>query len=313
MLNEFELIYNLGWRGVVSIIDDNFIGNKKHARNFLLSLKDWSAEKNYPFSFITEASVDLSAESELLRLMVECNFKGVFLGIETPDENSLIVTKKTQNMRSPLLEALDIINRSGLSIIAGMVIGFDGEKKGAGKRITQFINQAAIPASNFGILQALPTTALWTRLEKEQRLLSDTGDGISTKPMNFTPTRPEKEIIREYIDANIELYKASNYLPRIYQHCLKVTITHHISVFKMSKNELLFRLKKLDSKVFKFFLHTLWQHGKVMETRKIFWQFMFKLLIQKPSAILPFIINCALFEDLDEHQRYIKKTLQPFA
>lgn len=312
MLQEFEVIYNLGWRGVVSVIDDNFIGNKRHAKNFLIALKAWVIEKNYPFMFITEASVDLAAETELMALMVECNFKGVFLGIETPDEASLVVTKKTQNIRSPLLESLQKINQSGMIIIAGMVIGFDGEKTGAGTRIVDFLETAAIPMANFGILQALPTTALWTRLENEQRLLSETGDGITTKPMNFEPTRPATEIIQEYIDANWQLYEPKIYLARIFRHCMSATIINNGSIMDLSWQEFKFRIQKLDNKLFNFMLHLFWQHGFVMPTRLDFWKYLFKLTIKKPKAIMPFLFNCAIFEDLDTHRNLVKDNMQAF-
>ena len=312
MLKELDYIYDLGWRGVVSVIDDNFIGNKRHAKSFLIALKAWVTEKHYPFIFITEASVDLARETELMELMIQCNFRGVFLGIETPDEASLVVTKKTQNMHSPLLESLETICQAGLIITAGMIIGFDGEKKGAGQRIIDLIESASIPTVNFGILQALPTTSLWTRLEKEHRLLSETGDGMAIKPMNFTPTRPMADIIQEYIDANWQLYEPKVYLKRIFQHCMLGTIIYNGSIADLSWKELTFRLKKIDRKVFSFILHLFWQHGFVMKTRNIFWTYLFKLAIKKPKAIMPFLFNCAIFEDLNEHRHIVQKTLQPF-
>ena len=312
MLQEFDFIYKLGWRGVVSIIDDNFIGNKRHVKSFLIVLKAWMIEKNYPFIFVTEASLDLAGEKELLTLMIECNFKGVFLGIETPDEDSLLLTKKSQNMRLPMTEAIERIYQAGLTITAGMVIGFDDEKKGAGQRIVSFLQEATIPTANFGILQALPTTALWTRLEKEQRLLSDTGDGVSIKPMNFIPTRPASEIIQEYIDANWQLYDPKIYLERIYQHYMRVNIINNGSIRKLGWQELIFRIKKLDRYVFSFIIHIFWEHGFILETRADFWKYLFKFLINNPRAIIPFLFNCAIFDDLDEHRHNILEKMQRF-
>ncbi|NOQ34352.1 MAG: DUF4070 domain-containing protein [Methylococcaceae bacterium] len=309
MLKEFDYIYNLGWRGVVGIIDDNFIGNKRHVKSFLIALKAWMIEKNYPFVFITEASLDLAAEKELMALMVECNFKGVFLGIETPDEDSLVVAKKSQNMRSPLIEAIELIYQAGLTITAGMVIGFDGERNGAGERIVEFLEATAIPSANFGILQALPTTALWTRLEKEQRLLSETGDGVSTKPMNFIPSRPAEDIIEEYIDANWQLYEPKKYIERIFRHCMRVNIINQGSIKNLSWQEFIFRVNKLDRRIFSFIFHVFWEHGFVLETRADFWKYLFKLAIKKPKAMMPFLFNCAIFEDLDEHRRIIREKM----
>lgn len=312
MIVELDTLYQLGWRGVVSIIDDNFIANRRHAKVFLQQLELWMKQKHYPFVFITEASVDLAREHDLLELMVACNFKGVFLGIETPDEESLVLTKKKQNIRKPITESLATINQAGLSVIAGMIIGFDGEKKGAGQRIVDFMNETAIPVTNFGILQALPTTALWDRLEKQQRLLSKTGDGMSTKPMNFTPTRPACDIIEEYIDANWQLYDHKNYLGRVFEHCMRVTIVNHGSFKAMGSKELLFRLKKLDRHIVSFLLYLFWKNGVVLKTRGSFWHYLFKLARKKPIAILPFLLNCAFFDDLDQHRQLVRKKLQPY-
>jgi radical SAM superfamily enzyme YgiQ (UPF0313 family) len=129
------------------------------------------AEHQYPFNFDTEASIDLAQDAEMMELMVDCGFKAVFLGIETPDEDSLQLTKKFQNTRSSLTESVETIIKAGLRPMAGFIIGFDGEKSGAGDRIVRFAEQAAIPSTTFAMLQALPNTALWHRLKKEGRLI----------------------------------------------------------------------------------------------------------------------------------------------
>lgn len=312
MIAEFDSLYQLGWRGVVSVIDDNFIANRRHAKELLDVLLVWMKDKNYPFMLITEASLDLAREHELLKLMVACNFKGVFLGIETPDKDSLVLIKKKQNIRSPIAESVANINEAGLSVVAGMIIGFDGEKKQAGQRIVDFMSEAAIPVTNFGILQALPTTALWDRLEKQGRLLSKTGDGMSTKPMNFSPTRPACDIIQEYIDANWQLYDHKNYLGRAFDHCIRVKIVMNGSLKGLGWKEFKFRLSKFDRHILGFFIYLLWQHGLVLKTRGTFWRYLFKLVIKKPLAVLPFLLNCAFYDDLNDHRQTIRTRLQPY-
>ncbi|NES85479.1 MAG: B12-binding domain-containing radical SAM protein, partial [Moorea sp. SIO2B7] len=153
LLKELEYLYQLGWRRGVFMVDDNFIGNKRNVKLLLKELKVWQAEHQYPFRFNTEASVDLAADQELMDLMVECNFDAVFLGIETPDEESLQLTKKFQNTRTSLTDTVDKIIRAGLRPMAGFIIGFDGEKKGAASRIIKFVEEAAIPTAMFGMLQ----------------------------------------------------------------------------------------------------------------------------------------------------------------
>ncbi|HBE35865.1 MAG TPA: B12-binding domain-containing radical SAM protein, partial [Cyanobacteria bacterium UBA11368] len=150
LLKELDCLYELGWRRGIFMVDDNFIGNKRNVKLLLKELKIWQAEHRYPFQFNTEASVDLAADPELMELMVACNFNAVFLGIETPDEESLQLTKKFQNTRSSLAEAVDKIIQAGLRPMAGFIIGFDGEKQEASARIIRFVEQAAIPTAMFG-------------------------------------------------------------------------------------------------------------------------------------------------------------------
>ena len=220
LLRELDCLYQLGWRRAVFMVDDNFIGNKRNVKLFLQELKGWMAAHDYPFSFNTEASVDLAQDEELLELMLACNFNAVFLGIETPDADSLELTKKFQNTRSSMEESVDKINRAGLRIMAGFIIGFDGEKPGAGDRIIDFVERTAIPTAVFGLLQALPNTALWHRLEKEGRLHGNKSDGNQFSLMNFVPTRPVEEIAQEYVHAFCTLYEPSRFLARTYRHFL---------------------------------------------------------------------------------------------
>ncbi|MCF3609635.1 B12-binding domain-containing radical SAM protein, partial [Planktothrix agardhii 1033] len=191
-LGELQTLYDLGWRGSLFIVDDNFIGNQKNVKSFLRELIPWMEQHNHPFTFITEASVNLAEDDELLQLMGKAGFYAVFLGIETPDQDRLKFTRKQQNTRSPLSEACRKINQAGLLIYAGFILGFDGEKAGAGDRIQAFIEETSIPQPMLGILQALPNTALWDRLKQEKRLMAGNGHptGDQNTLMNFIPTRP---------------------------------------------------------------------------------------------------------------------------
>ena len=217
LLAELDYLYELGWRRAVLMVDDNFIGNKRNVKLLLKELKVWQAQHQYPFRFNTEASIDLAQDAELMELMVECCFDAVFLGIETPDEESLQLTKKFQNTRNSLNDSVEMITRAGLRPIAGFIIGFDGEKSGSGDRIVRFAEQTAIPTTTFAMLQALPHTALWHRLEKEGRLRGKNGNINQTTLMNFVPTRPLEEIAREYVEAFWELYDAERFLDRTYR------------------------------------------------------------------------------------------------
>jgi len=218
VLAELERLYELGWRRSVFVVDDNFIGNKANAKQMLGALRPWQEQKGWPFNFSTEASMDLAQDQELMDRMVDCNFGSVFIGVETPDEASLIATKKRQNTKASLDDSVQRIAGNGLRIMAGFIIGFDGEQRGAGQRIVDFVERNHIPLTTFSMLQALPGTALWDRLKTEGRLREGEVHLNQTSLTNFVPTRPVEEIADEYVQGFYELFDASRYLGRTYRH-----------------------------------------------------------------------------------------------
>jgi radical SAM superfamily enzyme YgiQ (UPF0313 family) len=161
VLAELDRLYEMGWRGSVFVVDDNFIGHKRDAKALLVEIERWQIAHGYAFSFTTEASIDLANEPDLLDLMARCRFGSVFIGIESPDVASLTLTKKFQNTRKPMLESVDRITRSGLRVMAGFILGFDGEQPGAGRRIVEFVERAGISTAAVTLLQALPNTGRW--------------------------------------------------------------------------------------------------------------------------------------------------------
>jgi radical SAM superfamily enzyme YgiQ (UPF0313 family) len=218
LIAELDRLRQLGWRRSVFVVDDNFVGNRAQVRALLGELKVWMKRHGYPFTLNTEASVDLAGDPELLELMVESNFNGVFLGIETPDAASLAAARKAQNTRLSLAEATETITRAGLCIMGSFIIGFDGEQPGAGERIREFVEQTSIPTTVVALLQALPRTTLWERLEREGRLRGEDARLNQETLMNFEPTRPIDEIAREYTAVLWELYDPVRFLDRTYRH-----------------------------------------------------------------------------------------------
>ncbi|MBD2483644.1 B12-binding domain-containing radical SAM protein [Planktothrix sp. FACHB-1365] len=300
LLKELDYLYELGWRRGVFMVDDNFIGNKRNVKLLLKALKIWQAEHQYPFRFNTEASVDLADDAELMDLMVECNFDAVFLGIETPDTSSLELTKKYQNNRSPLLEAVDKIIRAGLRPMAGFILGFDGEKPGAGSRIIDFVEQAAIPAALFSMLQALPNTALWTRLEKEGRLINPKKFDINqTTLINFIPTRPVEEIAEEYIETFWQLYDPERYLERTYRCFLKLGAP---KCHPPGKIPSFIDLKALAT--------VIWRQGFKRKTRWKFWQYLFSIIKHNPAVWDHYLTLCAHNEHFLEYRQIVKTEIE---
>lgn len=295
-LAELQFLYDLGWRGSLFIVDDNFIGNQRNVKRFLRELIPWMEQHNYPFNFMTEASVNLAEDEELLALMGQAGFYAVFLGIETPDQDSLTVTRKVQNTRNPLIEACHKINEAGLVIYAGFILGFDGEKSGAGERIQAFVEQTSIPQPMLGILQAPPNTALWDRLKQENRLVEGMGGtefGDQNSLMNFIPTRAIAEIGKEYVEGFWKMYDPSTYLRRCFQQCLK------LGSLKGNKQTLNIPWRKQ----WRLLTQIIWHQGITRsQIRKQFWQQLWTILRHKPQVLTIYLVLCATGEHFWEYR-----------
>jgi radical SAM superfamily enzyme YgiQ (UPF0313 family) len=263
-------------------------------------LKTWQAEHQYPFRFNTEASIDLAADGELMDLMVECYFDAVFLGIETPDEESLEMTKKFQNTRGSLADSVEQIIRAGLRPMAGFIIGFDGEKKGAGDRIALFAEQTAIPTTTFAMLQALPNTALWHRLEKEGRLREAKDGNINqTTLMNFQPTRPLEDIAREYVEAFWQLYDPEQYLDRTYRCFLKLGAPKCHPPAKVPE--------WVDVRALAI---VIWRQGIKRNTRWKFWHHLFGIFKHNPAVWEHYLTLCAHNEHFLEYRQIVRDEIE---
>ncbi|MEI6444468.1 MAG: B12-binding domain-containing radical SAM protein [Nostocales cyanobacterium ELA583] len=303
LLAELDYLYELGWRRSIFMVDDNFIGNKRNVKLFLKELQPWMVAHQYPFSFATEASVDLAQDQELMDAMVRCNFGSVFLGIETPDEESLAFTQKFQNTRDSLSEAVHKITRSGLRVMAGFIIGFDGEKTGAGGRIVKFVEQTSIPTALFSMLQALPDTALWHRLAKENRLRSKSANINQTTLMNFVPTRPLPEIASEFVEAFWELYEPSRFLDRTYRHFRILGEATYPKKGKGAK-------KPLNWKVLRALLTICWRQGVLRNTRWQFWRNLGSMYKHNPGGISSYLAVCAQIEHFLEYRQIVRDEIE---
>lgn len=300
LLKELDYLYELGWRRSIFMVDDNFIGNKRNVKLLLKELQVWQETHQYPFRFNTEASVDLADDPELMEMMLKCNFDAVFLGIETPDEGSLEVTKKFQNTRNSLADSVDKIMAAGLRPMAGFIIGFDGEKSGAGDRIIRFVENTAIPTAMFGMLQALPHTALWHRLEKENRLLT-TGrlDINQSSLMNFIPTRPLEEIAQEYIETFWELYEPTRYINRVYRCYLK-----------LGKPQCQAPATLPEWADIRALAIVIWRQGIKRETRWTFWQHLLSIWRQKPEHLASYLTMCAHNEHFLQYRTIVRQQIE---
>jgi radical SAM superfamily enzyme YgiQ (UPF0313 family) len=314
VIAELETLYRLGARGTVFICDDNFIGNKKQARALLQELTPWLRSRNEPFRFLTQASVNLGQDLEMIDLMTAANFDKVFIGIESPDEKVLEISHKYHNIKNPLVESIRHIQQNGLAVIGSFIIGLDGEKKGTGERICAFMEQTAIPVAMLGVLLAAPHTKLWHRLEGEGRLRQDMGDDLGTfSAMNFEPDRPEADIMQEYVEAWDYLYEPSRYLARAYRCYLAMRPASRGQaaaaggpppqggVFDrgMSWGRIFTELKA-------FFEIIRWQGVRTPYWRQ-FWTQMLGMWRQNPTRFVEYIVTCAVGEDLFNMRRVVRE------
>jgi hypothetical protein len=221
MLAELDALYALGYRGHVDFVDDNLIGNKKAVRAFLPHLKAWQEAHDFPFDFSTEASINIADDAELLAVMRECGFFAMFVGIESPDADTLVAMKKKQNTRRSLSESLYKIYEAGMFVTAGFILGFDSEKGSIAQPMIELIETSAIPVAMVGLLYALPNTQLTRRLVAENRLYAghdfhaeDSGDRCM-RGLNFVTARPRVEILDDYRQVLTRIYDPVAYCARL--------------------------------------------------------------------------------------------------
>jgi len=220
LLAELEVLYKLGWREQVFIVDDNFIGNHKLALDLAQALGEWQQTRGYPFLFYTEASIDLAQKPKLIEAMVKANFFYVFIGIESPSPESLAEAKKFQNLRRDTLESVRFIQNQGLWVTAGFIIGFDSDTASVFELQRDFVERAAIPWAMVGFLQAPPTTPLFERMLKEDRLLMESTATSNFDPPNFRTLIPLPVLLKGYRGLLLSLYDAAAFYERCYRSLL---------------------------------------------------------------------------------------------
>ncbi len=214
IIAELDGLYDQGWRGQIFFVDDNFIGNKGYLKNHLLpALIEWQkGRKEIPFN--TEASVNLADDEPLMEIMVKAGFDTVFIGIETPDEESLAECNKQQNKNRNLLESVKLIQRSGLQVTGGFIVGFDNDTPSIFQRQIEFIQKSGIVTAMVGVLNAPAGTRLYERMREEGRLIDfvsgDNADGTT----NILP-RMGLDVLREgYANLMQHIYSPEHYYKR---------------------------------------------------------------------------------------------------
>lgn len=273
MLAELDALNRAGWRGLLFIVDDNFIGNKKNVRQFMPDLIDWSRSHGNPFSYITEASINLAEDDALLQQMEDAGFRRVFLGIETPVEESLKEAQKGQNTRRDLLESVQKIQSYGMEVMAGFIVGFDNDPDDIFERQVRFIGESGIPLAMVGLLSALPDTQLWRRLEKEGRLLNVSTGNNTDCTVNFVPKMNRQVLIDGYKSILQKIYSPQEY----YKRALDCIAAFHNDRIEPRKIDLI-----NDVKAFARLVMTL---GIRDGERAAFWRYFYRLVRDHPRDI----------------------------
>jgi radical SAM superfamily enzyme YgiQ (UPF0313 family) len=234
VIAELDQLRAAGWRESVFIVDDNFIGNKARAKELCIALAEWRSQTNSCFGFITEASLNLADDPELMRLMKVAGFVSVFLGIETPDQSGLVAANKLQNTRHSLLESVALIQSYGMQVMGGFILGFDTDREDIFDRMTDFIQKSGIPVAMVGLLQAMPGTQLFRRLWREGRILhTDAGNNTSLS-LNFLPRMDATTLVEGYRSVLKQIYSSEAYYKRVKLYLSRIQAVPHEKGLKQS-------------------------------------------------------------------------------
>ncbi|KKS90606.1 MAG: Radical SAM domain protein [Parcubacteria group bacterium GW2011_GWF2_43_11] len=281
ILAELDALYEQGWREGVFFVDDNFIGNKAELKKEVLpAIIHWQKERHFPFSFNTQASINLSDDEELMDLMLKAGFETVFIGIETVEEESLQECQKLQNVNRDLLSSIKLIQNRGFQIQGGFILGFDNDTPSIFNRMIDFIQKSKITMAMVGLLQALPETRLWQRLKEEKRLLSRASGDTYQGALNFIPKMNRTSLLAGYKKVVDHIYAPKQYYQRLIAYLKEYKPKKH-KKYKMNFSQSVALLKSF------------WVLGIKEKERSYFWKLLFWCLFRKPKT-LPMAVRLAI-------------------
>lgn len=265
---ELECLRQRGWKDMLFVVDDNFIGNRARTKTLLHAMIEWRRRTRAAMGFLTEASVNLADDAELLALMYEAGFRKVFVGIETPSVASLDECRKLQNRGRDLVAAVQTLQKAGLEVMGGFIVGFDSDTGDIFKQQFDFIQRSGVATAMVGLLTALPQTRLYQRLKQEGRLLAESTGNNTAAALNFRPTLNREFLENGYRDLMRRLYEPRNYYKRI---------RIFLKTYRPSGGGL--RLSRADLEAFlkSFWLLGVWHRG-----RRAYWWLFWSTLLRRP-------------------------------
>jgi len=278
VMNELEILYNLNWRGSVLIVDDNFIGNKNEIKNSLLpAMKKWMQVHKYPFIFNVQTSINLADDEELMSLMIESGFTSTFVGIETPEEQSLLECNKSQNRNRNLLQSVKKIQNAGFQVSGGFIVGFDSDTLSVFQQQIDFIQQSGIVSAMVGLLNAPKNTRLYKRMADENRLTTESSGNNTDFSMNFVPKMNYQLLLEGYKKIIQNIYETEPYYKRIRQFLLNYKRQH--------KGQ-----RKMKFSYLKGFIKSVYIIGIMNKGRGEYWKLLFWTLLRRPGFIIDAMI-----------------------
>jgi radical SAM superfamily enzyme YgiQ (UPF0313 family) len=268
---ELDALYRHGWRGSLFIVDDNFIGNKKKLKTETLpAIIKWSKQKKYPFTFFTEASINLADDDGLMDLMAEAGFNRVFIGIETPNEDGLVECNKRQNRNRDLAAAVKKIQNHGFEVQGGFILGFDSDPASIFKRQINFIQKTGIVTAMVGLLNAPNGTKLYKRLKKENRLLNDMSGDNTDFSINFVPRMKYETLVAGYKNVLDTIYSPRRYYERV------------VTFLKEYKPRKTAGISQLRFSHISGLIKSFWFLGVTNKGRRYFWRLLIFTLLKRP-------------------------------
>jgi radical SAM superfamily enzyme YgiQ (UPF0313 family) len=280
---ELEALYSRGWRGGVFFVDDNFIGDKRKLKKEVLpAVIAWMKVHGHPFFFYTEASINLADDPHLMKLMVAAGFQEVFIGIETPEEDSLTETGKMQNRNRDLVASVQTIQRAGLQVQGGFIVGFDSDSPATFEKQLRFIQESGIVTAMVGILMVLRGTKLHRRLSKEGRIISTANGNNTDTSLTFVPKMNPEVLVDGYQRLMSNIYSPDYFYARI---------RTFLNEYRLSGPSPFSMLQRRDIRAF---FRSMLFLGILGKERLHYWKVFFWTLLRKPR-LLPVTITLAIY------------------
>jgi len=300
ILAELDALLKLGWKKQVFIVDDNFIGNHRLALELARELEKWQQAHGYPLAFYTEASMDLARHPALIEAMVKANFLHVFVGIESPSKAALAEAKKLQNLSQDPIESIKILQRGGLWVTGGFILGFDSDTEDIFEQQILFIERAAVPWAMINFLHAVPRTALYDRMKKEGRLTELSVHNSDSTPPNFQTVLPPLVLLKGFQKTLASIYDPTKFYERAWRSLQ----------FWQTRNCQRPAQQPGWVDMAKIILRSIWHQGLRSSYRRPYWKYLLRLVTRCSTDPAKIWMGCTIMIAGHHFIPYAKEVVQ---